>query len=244
MSLPLPNARNIWKCTNKNPNNAYQTCNQEIYKDEKDGLVKNFKDGHGGIRGKRHECPYRVGSPQHHTGPKDGNWKRYWFEHNEKMENLPCGLCGEKFNSIKMPVCPNCYKQKCRKCESEQQWISGEKVEMNKCRSCGHDKLDLVETYYGRKKLNPNFKTAKEMMCIALLSIFIVSIVISNYVYGITKNVTIEMSTGEYTTCYMTKKVEQCNTINIDNNRFRLLNSFNEFLAYGPDLEEEEEEDD
>ena len=161
MSLPLPGARSIWNCKNKAPDG--KECYQEIFKDE-DGLVKNFKDGWGGIKGERHICPYRVGSAQHHTGPKDGNWKKYWHEHNESMENLPCGLCGEKFNSNKMPVCPNCYKQECRKCHALQQWISGDDIEMNKCRSCGHDKLDVVETFYYRKKLDNNFKTAKEMM--------------------------------------------------------------------------------
>lgn len=163
MSIEQVERRDIWKCQNKDPNDWTHKCEQEIYKN-REGLVVNLKDGIGGLAGKRHICPFRVGSAQHHTGPKDGNWKRYWYEWEEKQKKLPCGLCGEKFNSLRMPVCPNCYKQECRKCHAQQQWISGEGIELNKCRSCGHDRLDVIETFYYRKKLSGNFETAKDMM--------------------------------------------------------------------------------
>lgn len=71
----------------------------------------------------------------------------------------------------------------------------------------------------------------------------IVLLVASHYAHAAkSKNVTIEMYEDDYSICYMDSKelkngtkilLENCNVFEIDNNRFRLLSSFNEFLAFG-----------
>lgn len=189
--MSFPAARRSWRCGDvwdkdrQDYVDSGKGCRQEIYRDIKEKFpsgkykIKNLKDGRGGKAGEDHLC--------HNTGfhEYDHTWKA---KYNKAQENLPCSLCGEKFNALKVPVCPNCYKQQCRKCGAKQQWITNERISLkkttmkdnlnswnvylnpnlpdvsNECRTCGHDKLDVVETFYHRKKLDKNFKTAKEMM--------------------------------------------------------------------------------
>lgn len=80
------------------------------------------------------------------------------------------------------------------------------------------------------------------VIILAILTIYANDVVMGNYnAYGMQKNVTVEMSTGDYWTCYMGEKVEECNVIDIDKSKFRLLNSMNEFLAFGPDLKDSDD---
>ena len=166
--MSFPTARRSWKCGDvwdkerREYVDSGKGCRQEIYQSLTEKFpsgkpkIKNLKDGRGGKAGEDHLC--------HNTGfhGYDPTWKA---KYRKAQENLPCGLCGEKYNAFKMPVCPNCYKQECRVCHARQQWVFGEGIEMNTCRSCGSTEgLDIVETYYYRKKRDSNFKTAKEMM--------------------------------------------------------------------------------
>ena len=114
-------------------NEARQLCG--------DSHVKNVVDGRGGPRDTDHICPDRVGSPFHHVKPI--NMREYDYH----QENKPCVSCGHKYNAYRCPLCPNCFRLRCRFCLNLQQWIVilDDKGEWHptKCFSCGHDKLDV-----------------------------------------------------------------------------------------------------
>lgn len=164
--IPLPSSRYEVKCGWKWDKDKQEYvdsgkgCGQKIFIEKLPGgkfKITNAVNGRGGNVGEAHKC--------HNTAyhQVDPNWA---VKYHLAQQSLPCGLCGEKYNAEKIPVCPNCYKQQCRKCGAKQQWISGENVELNQCRACGAEDegLDIIETFYHRKKLDPNFKTAREMM--------------------------------------------------------------------------------
>jgi hypothetical protein len=117
--IPLPDARRIWNCKEVNPKNVYQECGDEIYQDPKTKLVLNFRDCKGGLKGERHECPYRVGGKHHHFEPLSAI--KIEQQHREKF----CIICMDTYDSIRMPLCPHCFRLECRKCKNLQSWIAG-----------------------------------------------------------------------------------------------------------------------
>lgn len=163
--MSLPGQRKIWRCgwrwENGEEIDTGKGCGQWICQSLTEKFpsgkykIKNLKDGRGGKAGEDHKC--------HNTGfheVKDPAWAK---KYEISQSRLPCTLCGERYNANKMPICPNCFKQQCRSCGALQQWIFGEGIELNKCRTCGHSELDVVETFYARKKLYSNFKTASDI---------------------------------------------------------------------------------
>jgi len=137
----LPPARKEFRCRNKRQE-GYGTCDQAIYKSDKDGHVKNVVDGRGGARDTDHICPDRVGS-RFDKAATPVNMREYDYY----QQNKPCVSCGHKYNAYKNPLCPNCFRLRCRKCLNLQQWIVllDEKGEWHptKCFSCGHPHLDV-----------------------------------------------------------------------------------------------------
>jgi len=144
--------RKTWKCGEEWVEgeltiNTKNGCGQDIYQSNdrrfRSGkfMILNLRDGKGGIRDDPHVCPNKVGSKFHNPGRI--NMREYDYH----QEHKPCVSCGHKFNSYKNPLCPNCFRLRCRKCLNLQQWIvildeSGE-WHPTKCFSCGHDKLDV-----------------------------------------------------------------------------------------------------
>ena len=135
----LPPARKEWECSD---------CKQRIYQSTKDKFrsgkykILNAQDGEGGFRDMPHVCPKRVGSKFHKFDKV--NMRSYDYH----QQHLPCVRCGNRYNSYKNPLCPNCYRRRCRKCNNLQQWIvlyEGDLWQTTKCFACGHDKLDVEE---------------------------------------------------------------------------------------------------
>jgi hypothetical protein len=112
----LPPTRNEFPCKNKRTTGA-GLCDQMIYKDDKDGLVKNMADGRGGLRDERHLCPERVGSKFHHYD--EVNMREYDYQ----QRNFPCP-CGIVYNKEVFPICPSCMRLECRKCGNLQNWLA------------------------------------------------------------------------------------------------------------------------
>jgi len=140
MMFTLPPSRKEFRCRNKRQQGS-GNCDQAIYKSDKDGHVKNVTDGRGGPRDTDHICPDRVGSPFHKVTPI--NMREYDYH----QENKPCVSCGHKYNAYMNPLCPNCFRLRCRFCQNLQQWIvllddNGE-WHPTKCFSCGHPHLDV-----------------------------------------------------------------------------------------------------
>jgi len=120
----LPYARKEFPCKNKRKDGP-GLCDQIIYKD-KDGLVKNISDGRGGIRGKRHICPDRVGTKFHHFSELDKKKVEYSLRH--KL----CSECLNEYDSIRCPLCPTCFKLECSKCGTLRTWINNERLIVRK----------------------------------------------------------------------------------------------------------------
>jgi len=144
--------RKTWKCGEEWVNgelviNTKNGCGQDICQSNtrkfKSGkyMILNLRDGKGGPVDTPHECPNRVGSKFHN--PVSINMREYDYH----QQNKPCVSCGHKYNAYKNPLCPNCFRLRCRSCQNLQQWIvlldeSGE-WHPTKCFSCGHPHLDV-----------------------------------------------------------------------------------------------------
>lgn len=145
----LPYARKIFKCgqviiDNEVTIDPKKGCGQEIFKD-KDGLVKNLKDDvtRGGLHNERHICPNRVGSQFHHFEPI--NMRSYdWHE-----QHKTCVICALVFNSQRMPLCPHCFKLKCRSCGNLQSWTSKHGALCFKCKG----KTDVQQVFWSFMRL-------------------------------------------------------------------------------------------
>jgi len=135
----LPPARKEWDCAD---------CEQAIYQSMTEKYrsgkykVLNAEDGDGGFRNMPHVCPKRVGSKFHHFDRV--NMRQYDYH----QQHLPCVRCGNEYNSYKNPLCPNCFRLRCRSCNNLQQWIvlvplDSKEWEPTACFWCGQNELDV-----------------------------------------------------------------------------------------------------
>lgn len=142
MAYSLPTARQIWNC---------KDCEQEIYKSTTQKFasgkykILNFRNGKGGNKDDPHVCPKRVGSKFHHFDKI--NMRSYDFHEQHKC----CPICAETYNSQIMPLCPTCFKFRCRNCFNMQSWsIHQGRI----CSQCGGE-CDVQQVFWAYQRLYP-----------------------------------------------------------------------------------------
>jgi hypothetical protein len=148
----LKEPRREYKCRTKRKKGP-GNCDQLLYQSDKEKYasgkfkVLNAEDGRGGGRDEPHVCPDRFDSEFDHTNKKV-NWTKYHYEQEHKM----CTMCAEEFNSYRNPLCPSCYRLRCRKCGNMQQWIVFEGMQ-TRCFMCKHEHLDVEQIWNAYQRL-------------------------------------------------------------------------------------------
>jgi hypothetical protein len=150
----LPTARNEWQCGQTWVNGELiidpdKGCGQWIYEsDEKfesgKNMIKNSRDGPGGLRDMKHKCPNRVGSIFHKA---DNFFSKLEYRYHQQY--FTCSICAQTFNKEMCPLCPTCFKMECRKCGNLQTWIAGQGIE---CFNCG-GKCDVRQVFFSYERL-------------------------------------------------------------------------------------------
>lgn len=142
----LPNARKEFPCQNKRQNGP-GLCDQMIYQSDTRKFISgkymilNAVDGRGGLRDDPHVCPDRVGS-KFHKIEKVNMLEYRWY-----LQHYPCITCGQLYNQEKCPVCPNCFKLICRKCDNRQTYIVLTDQDSTICTQCGGN-TDVVQVFH------------------------------------------------------------------------------------------------
>ena len=95
-------------------------------------------------------------SPRAHICKKrdvDANKKISINLYNYNQMHYTCIECAQEYNKLVYPLCPNCWKKRCRNCGNLQSYIYRKAEDLNYCFKCGNEKLDPEHVYSSYKRL-------------------------------------------------------------------------------------------